>query len=366
VVSFGDPDRAVVATLSLNPSWLEFLSLGGSWLLDRERRLESLISMGVSDPRDLDDAQVAQVVAASNLYFRSPNWYKTWFHWLEALLTSSGAGSYFDGSACHLDLVQWATKPAQGELPPATWASLVDDDRAFLHWQLRNSNVSAVLVNGATAVASLTQADLVPGFDDDVIEFDTEAGRGRLRVFRAVSDGVLFLGWNRVLAGAIAKDGRRRLTAWVGESLREQVSHRSIDVPNDKQVAATTSDVVDGFVVTGTRVESVDGLERLLANWLRTSNEATVGEVGAFGGSPVITVYIGADAFVLNRDTKRVAVEAFLEAVARSGGASNLDWHITSNSRGKVNRVTYRPDEEPTPGWYAYVHAAEPAPRRLG
>ena len=42
VVSFGDPDRAVIATLSLNPSWLEFQSLDGSWLLKDQRRLASI------------------------------------------------------------------------------------------------------------------------------------------------------------------------------------------------------------------------------------------------------------------------------------------------------------------------------------
>ena len=370
VVSFGDPDRARVATLSLNPSYLEFQSPMGSWLLGADRRLASLTSIGVIDPRDLDDVQVAQIIAESNRYFCGPNWYKGWFHWLEHLLTSSGAGSYFDGSACHLDLVQWATKPVQGQLPRVAWDRLVDDDRTFLHWQLRNSNVGTVLVNGATAVAALTQARVIDRFDDDVIEYPSAAGHGRLRVFRALSDGVLFLGWNKVLAGAIAKDGRRLLTSWIEASLHTQDSNDSVDPPNDlstkRDAAAMSGDVIDGFVRAGTTVNSVDELQRLLANWLRTSTEATVGEVGAYGGSPLITACIGADTFVLNRDTKRAAVESFLEATTRSGDASNLDWHVTENSRGRVNRVTYRSDDEPTPGWYAYVDPPEPAPRRLG
>ena len=84
-----------------------------------------------------------------------------------------------------------------------------------------------MLINGVTAVASLVQAGLVGSFDDDMIEYETVGGRGQLRVFRAVSDGVLFLGWNKVLAGAIAREGRRRLTEWVEESLQEQVSDQS-------------------------------------------------------------------------------------------------------------------------------------------
>jgi hypothetical protein len=92
VVSFGDPNVATVATLSLNPSWLEFQSASGAWLLGPERRLASLISLGASDPRDLDDDQVAQVVAESNAYFRGPNWYRGWFHWLESMLAGVGRG----------------------------------------------------------------------------------------------------------------------------------------------------------------------------------------------------------------------------------------------------------------------------------
>lgn len=81
MVSFGDPDDATVATLSLNPSWREFQSPSGDWLLGQKRRLASLMSLGAADPRGLDDTQVAQVVAGSTSYFRrtgdapTPGWY---------------------------------------------------------------------------------------------------------------------------------------------------------------------------------------------------------------------------------------------------------------------------------------------------
>jgi hypothetical protein len=75
----------------------------------------------------------------------------------------------------------------------------------------------------------------------------------------------------------------------------------------------------------------------------------------------VITVRLGVDEFVLNRDTKRAAVHAFLAAAREVGGADHLPWHVTTNARGVVNRVSYRRDDEPTPGWYAYMGGvAEP------
>jgi len=211
-----------VATLSLNPSWLEFQSKSGVWLLGPRRRLASMVSLGVDDPRALDDADVAQVIAESKAYFRGPNWYRGWFHWLESLLVDSGVGSYLDGTACHLDLVQWATKPAQRDLPAAAWDHLVEQDHDFLRWQLLTSNVAVVLLNGASVVRWVQRVGLVNGFDEGVLVFRTNRGNDELRVFGAVGEGVSFLGWNRPLAGALAADGRQRLGLWLAQALQDR------------------------------------------------------------------------------------------------------------------------------------------------
>lgn len=251
VLSFGDPDVAVVATLSLNPSCREFQSQRGEWLLGDQRRLASLVALGVEDPRDLTDAQVAQVVADSRGYFTGPNWYKAWFHWLESLLQGSGAGSYHDGSACHLDLVQWATKPAQGELSRAVWERLVEHDRDFLRWQLRHSNVKLVLCNGASIVAQVQRAGLVTGFAEDVLTYRTAGGQGRMRVFRAVAEGVVFLGWNRPVASALSSDGRERMKCWLARSIPGPQTHRGVTRHKRHDGATTPMDLTDGHVPVG-------------------------------------------------------------------------------------------------------------------
>lgn len=370
VVSFGDPDGALVATLSLNPSWIEFESPSGVWLRGHERRLASLISLGAEDPRELDDDRVAQVVAESNAYFRGPNWYRGWFRWLEALLQGSGSGSYLDGSACHLDLVQWATKPVQGDLPSAVWNHLVEQDRDFLHWQLRNCNVAVVLLNGASVVRWVQQAGLVAGFDEDVLSYRSKRGDDEMRVFHAVAEGMLFLGWNKPVAGAITSDGRQRLTRWLTQALQNRVSAAPPEEQRSRAeregAVSTAVELVNGFVQTGTKVDGASELERVLSHWAEASDAPTVGDVGAFGGSPVIIVGMQTDEFVLNRDTKRAAVQTFLTAAARAGGAANLPWHVTANSRGTINRVSYLSDDGTTPGWYAYLHEPSPEPRELG
>jgi hypothetical protein len=132
-----------------------------------------------------------------------------------------------------------------------------------------------------------------------------------------------------------------------------------------KDAASTDVDLVNGLVPEDTVVDGARGLERALAHWAEASSEPTIGDVGTFGGSPVIVVRMGADEFVLNRDTKRAAVLTFLATATRAGGAGNLHWHVTANRRGKFNRVSYRHDDESTPGWYAYLRKPSPEAREL-
>jgi hypothetical protein len=359
VVSFGDPNQATVATLSLNPSWREFESASGVWLEGSQRRLASLVSLGVSDPRELDDEQVATVVAECAAYFRGPNWYRGWFHWLESLLSASGAGSYFDGTACHLDLVQWATKPAQGELPAGVWERLVDQDGDFLRWQLRNSNVRVLLLNGASVVRWLQEAGFVAGFEAQVLPYRARHGRAELRVLRGDADGVFVLGWNRPVAGALSADGRLKLSTWLGDALHADcpsvVAPTAQTATRNEWTMPSPTDLEDGYLRSGTVIHGALELQRVLSDWIGASDRPTIGDVGRFGGSPVLTVRLRTDEFVLNRDTKRSAVHAFLAAAADAGGGDRLRWHVTANARGVINRVTYRPDDAPTPGWYAYV-----------
>jgi hypothetical protein len=129
--------------------------------------------------------------------------------------------------------------------------------------------------------------------------------------------------------------------------------------------SATALDLEQGFVPVGTRVGGLAELEDLLSRWYGRSQQATVGAVGAFGGSPVIIVSAPSGEFVLNRDTKRAAVEAFLSASRRAGGAANLSWRVTANNRGTINRVSYLRDDSATPGWYAYLRKPATKPRDL-
>jgi hypothetical protein len=57
--------------------------------------------------------------------------------------------SYYDETACHLDLVQWSTIPKWSKLSRDVRTRLINDDAAFLASQLKNENIRLLLVNGA-------------------------------------------------------------------------------------------------------------------------------------------------------------------------------------------------------------------------
>jgi hypothetical protein len=161
VIAFGDASTANVATLGLNPSRVEFLNDDGTERIGAQRRLATMRSLELSTT-DLTDAAahvVEQIVSDCNSYFRvNPYW--DWFGKLSPILKACGA-SYQDGSACHLDLVQWATDPTWGKLQTAELCrQLIEEDIHFFLDHLAGSGVRLLLVNGSAVWRALRQKEL--------------------------------------------------------------------------------------------------------------------------------------------------------------------------------------------------------------
>ena len=154
VVSFGNAQSATIATLGLNPSRQEFLDENGEELAGSSRRLATCQSLGVEDLSRAPEDAIRQVVEDCNTYFRR-NPYHRWFNQLERVLKVIDA-SYYDHSACHLDLVQWATDPAWGKLRlPNVRHQLLESDGPFLLQQLRNEQIRVLLINGRGVIRQL-------------------------------------------------------------------------------------------------------------------------------------------------------------------------------------------------------------------
>ncbi|MGD0090158.1 MAG: hypothetical protein ABSE73_09580 [Planctomycetota bacterium] len=226
VVSFGDARIAKAATLGLNPSRIEFLDDNGQELKDELRRLATHTSLGSSDLLSAPLDTIAQVLEECNGYFKpNRNPYRRWFDPLDKILKACGA-SYYDGSACHLDLVQWATDPTWGNLRPADLRSrLIEADSPFLVKQLRNENIRLLLVNGMGVKREL---EAVIGADFRERPAITGLGHHSTRIFVGIIfERVRVVAWSTNIQSSF---GVRR-------ELRERLAERVSELAHDSTVA---------------------------------------------------------------------------------------------------------------------------------
>lgn len=194
VVSFGDVSSARVATLGINPSWGEFLTKSGALLWGGKQKLATLESLGVATMSEAGPAHVAEVVDGCATYFQR-NPYMFFFGWLERVLRRGTASSYYDGSACHLDLVQWATQPVWSGLDAEARQKLLDDGVPHLVNQLAHEDVELILLNGSTVVGQVTSA---LGFQLEPLgTIDTGSKDQTSKVYRGVFAGATVLGWSQ-------------------------------------------------------------------------------------------------------------------------------------------------------------------------
>lgn len=135
VIAFGDPSRAEVASLGINPSKRESVE-AGALLSGDQRRLATLESLGADHLTSLSEEQVREVVGDCARYFQR-NPYRRWFDPLDRLLRHGLETSYYDDSACHLDLVYWATDPVWRQISDHSARELLDDGVPHLREQLR-------------------------------------------------------------------------------------------------------------------------------------------------------------------------------------------------------------------------------------
>lgn len=153
VIAFGNARVSRAATLGLNPSKIEFEDETGHLLNGTTRRLSTHLSLGINDLQSASQVIVERVLTECDNYFHN-NPYRRWFDRLLPVLRACGA-SYYDGTACHLDLIQWATNPTWSSLPPEVRSKLISEDFDFLRRQLSAGNIETLLVNGKSVWEAL-------------------------------------------------------------------------------------------------------------------------------------------------------------------------------------------------------------------
>lgn len=188
VVSFGNSLTATVATLGLNPSRREFLDERGNELVGDARRLATHVSLGVSDLSLAPSETIATVLDDCNNYFQR-NPYRGWFDHFAPILEACGA-SFYDGTACHLDLIQWATDPTWARLKPASARRLLDEESEFLAEQLRREHLRLLLVNGRGVIRHLRPMLDEFRWEEPIIGLaagNTQVGIGRIAHVRVLA-----------------------------------------------------------------------------------------------------------------------------------------------------------------------------------
>ncbi|WP_205859504.1 hypothetical protein [Phycicoccus flavus] len=148
---FGDYSSASVATVGINPSNREFVNVSGAELSDSQRRLPTLSSLGRSSWAEVSGEQLVEIVNACRLYFRA-NPYDRWFQVLERLLSGTATFYGTNPSACHLDLIPYATEGKWGNLPAKDQRALLNGSRDALGLILRDSGIRMLILNGASVV----------------------------------------------------------------------------------------------------------------------------------------------------------------------------------------------------------------------
>ncbi len=115
VVFFGDIESARCATLSINPSRIEFLDVNQELLQNYQKRFCDRDVIGVADTDWLTPEQ-SQAVYDSLINYFNGNPYKKWFGPIGKFAGDIFDTSYYDNSMVHLDIYPWATDP--------TWSGL--------------------------------------------------------------------------------------------------------------------------------------------------------------------------------------------------------------------------------------------------
>ena len=341
VVSFGHPLSASVATLGINPSSGEFLDADGVLLAGADRRLATLQSLGIANYAEMDDGLAASIVTGCADYFeRRP--YR-WFTPLDRIVRAALGVSYFDATACHLDLVQWATDPLWGKLSDLERARLLADDRPFLMQQLRAEHYQVVLVNGRTALQWVSLAGLAKWQ-----EVARLSGPPAASVYLGDTVTPLLIGWSCNLQ---SQAGAMRHASALADLVKTFAA---------KAKARTeTAEVAEMSLSRGTHARTGSELVALLANWVAETVDETIGDVSRFPRAPWVSVETPLGLMDLNADTRRSAVEILLEHARRGGGGFEL--FVIANRRGRINKVVFDPRTPPPTGWYAYLREEAPA-----
>jgi len=235
VPSFGDLSNSRVATLGLNPSNREFVDQDGNELEGKYRRFHTLNSLGITSWSDVDARHIKLMVDSFRQYFLT-NPYDRWFKVLDLIISGTKSSYYSKStSACHLDLIPYATSQKWNDLSPRQHAKLLALAGGSLGFLVRDSSIKILILNGRSVVEIFQD---ISGINLDKREMPTWSLPRRSTqdviglAYHGVSEtlsGVplgrelLVLGYNHNLQSSfgVTKKVLQEIQKWVSESSHE-------------------------------------------------------------------------------------------------------------------------------------------------
>jgi hypothetical protein len=147
---FGQCSSSIVATVGINPSDREFVSSKGIELDGDDRRFHTLRSLGLESWGDAGLEHANLIRQSCEDYF-STNPYDRWFRRIDHIISGT-SHSFYNGRACHFDLVPFATLKKWGNLGSRRRTDLLLDCAAEMKSILEQSDVKLLVLNGTTVV----------------------------------------------------------------------------------------------------------------------------------------------------------------------------------------------------------------------
>ena len=149
---FGDPTKAKIATVGINPSNREFTDSSLHELEGPERRFHSLRSLNIPDWGEASEYELEAIYESCCRYFFG-NPYTAWFNRLDRIILKAGFSYYSDENhACHIDLVPFATFSKWGRLPVSVRRSILKSNANYLRKLLNTGSMRILILNGSSVV----------------------------------------------------------------------------------------------------------------------------------------------------------------------------------------------------------------------
>jgi len=236
IPSFGDISTSTVATLGLNPSNREFVDSCGDELHGKERRFHTLGSLGLNNWDNINNQHIDLIDKSCREYFFN-NPYDTWFKSLDILMSDLGVSYYNKDmpTACHLDLVPYATIKKWGRLTTSQQHQLLTFSSSSLATILHNTPICLLILNGASVINGLNSVSTITLTKTEMPSWELPrkngnnikgyAYKGELNnlLGRKFKKKILVLGFNHNIQSSfgVTNEVKKNIKEWIRKQSKE-------------------------------------------------------------------------------------------------------------------------------------------------